>query len=719
MKKRIQSTALSVLMLLVTSAFSQSPAIQPCDTYAAMEQYFSSNPEARVQYEELQKENAITLQEYLKNNANNKVAATEYTIPVVFHILHQGGAENISDAQCISALNQMNSDLAKLGADASTVASPFNNLYIPSDIKLMLAKKDPNGNCTNGIVHRYDSRTIWNRNGLSGGASWAAQYNGITWNPQRYLNIIIVKDIVAAVGQTGIVVGYTFRPGTAPATVCDAVVYNYSFLGGTSARSLTHELGHWLDLAHTFGNTNNPGVTCSDDNIPDTPPTKGYFSTCPSSASGNVCATVGNAFYAAGQANVENIMDYSSCPKNFTTGQTNVMRNVLASGPVGRPNLSSGSNLSASFTDVNGLGACSPIADFYPNTLSYTVCQGGSLTMRDFSYNAQITSYQWAADNSAVIASPNSSNTSISFPVAGTCNVTLTASNPNGSNSVVKAITVINATPGMVGPIVEGFESAGLPANWAVLNPNANSVTWAQTNTSAYEGFNSFSINTFANQVGHEDMLITPIIDLVNNPGSAFSFRYAYAKYTAGTSDELAIEGSKDCGGSWQNIYTISASIMANGSGGTTTNPFFPQPDQWKLYDLSTHPLWNSYTTSNSVMFRFKFKSAGVGNYIYIDAVNLDVPTGINELTRSTRFALYPNPSDGAATVSFNLNEVSTIALNVYDVSGRLVENTAEESYSAGEHQINFNQTAQYKAGIYFVELSVNGAKMSKKFVVQ
>jgi len=715
MKKQIFNTVLSAFLISASMGLAQNPVLQPCDTYGAMEQVFAQDPQLRINYENSQKSLNEQILNYTKLLSQNKsTAAPEYTIPVVFHILHQGGAENISDAQCIAALNQVNSDLAKMGVDAASVTSPFNNLYIPSDIKLMLAKKDPTGKCTNGIIHRYDARTNWDRTG-----NMAALYAGITWNPTKYLNIIIVKQIISQPGQVGIVVGYTWLPGTWSAgDNRDAIVYNSSFLSGTTARSLTHELGHWLGLSHTFGATNNPGVSCGDDNLQDTPPTKGYFSTCPSSASGNACA-VATATYGAGQANVENIMDYSSCPKNFTGDQTARMRGVLASPVSGRSNLSNANNLSSNFTDVNGAGNCAPIADFYPSTMSFTVCKGGSLNMKDFSYNATISSYQWAADNSAIVATPSASTTMISFPVAGTSSVTLTASNPNGSGVSVKVVTVVDNAPGMIGPVIEGFEGAGVPLNWSVINPNAGSVTWVQTNSAAYEGFNSYYINTFANQAGHEDMLVTPIIDLASNPGSTFSFRYAYAKYTAAQTDELAIEGSKDCGGTWQNVFTLAASVMANGSGGTTTAPFFPQPDQWKLYDLSSHPNWNNYVSSSSVMFRFKFKSAGVGNYIYIDAVNLDAPVGINELTKSTRFMLYPNPSKGESAVSFSLNDASDIALNVYDVSGRLVESIANANYSAGEHSLSVNKNASYNSGVYFIELSVNGARMSKKLIVQ
>lgn len=338
--------------------------------------------------------------------------------------------------------------------------------------------------------------------------------------------------------------------------------------------------------------------------------------------------------------------------------------------------------------------------------------------MRDYSYNGTVSSYQWSADNSAIVATPNASNTSITFPTAGTSSVTLTVSNAQGSSALSRVVTVIDNQPGMVGPLVEGFENGTLPANWAILNPNNGSTTWEITNQSAYEGIYSYYINNFANQAGLEDALITPIIDLASNPGTKLTFRYAYARYTASQNDELIIEGSKDCGGTWQNFFTMGAGVMSNGSGGVTTAPFFPQPDQWKEYDISAHPNWNSYVNSNNVMFRFKYKAAGPGNYIYIDAVNLDVPVGINELTRQTRFNLSPNPSHAAATVHFVLNDRSNVSLNVYDVSGRIVE-TRNMVMPAGEQSLSVNTNADYHSGIYIVELSVNGARMSKKLVIE
>lgn len=701
-------------MLGSLAGYSQSQAIQPCNTYQAMEERFKADPQARKSYEESQEK---AYQEYLaaqKNNANGKTAATVYTVPVVFHILHQGGVENISDQTCITALNQINSDLAAAGPDASLVAAPYSSLYVNSDIKLMLAHKDPSGNCTSGIVHYYDSRTNWNQGNVG------SNYTGITWDPTKYLNIIIVKQIIptGTVTGGGIIVGYTYKPGTWPSgALQDAVVYNYGFLTGLQARSLTHECGHWFNLSHTFGNTNNPGVSCGDDAIGDTPKTKGNFSTCPSSLSGNTCET-------NGQQNVENIMDYSSCPRNFTQGQTTVMRNALASATSGRSNLSSPTNLTA--TDVNGTATCAPVADFLSTTNTFTVCSGGSLTLKDFSYNGAITSYSWAGDNGVNFAAPTASQTSATFPNQGVVNVTLTVSNGTGSSSKVRTVTVLNGVASIGLPYSEPFEaSSTTPAGWVITNPNPGSVTWSLTNTaSTGTGLNSFYLDGVNATVGQVDYLQMPMIDLNTASDTAFSFMYAYARANTSNVDLFKVEASKDCGGTWGTLFNPSAASMASGSGGTTSTPFVPTLSQWKYVNLVNYPNWVSYSNSSSVLIRFSFTEnpggSGAGNRLYIDDINfLGSSVGINEYTKIYRFNLFPNPANGEANVSFNLNDAASVKLEVVDVVGKQVIPATSYNFGAGEQTLTINKNKSLPTGIYFVNLSINGTKMSKKLIIQ
>lgn len=702
LKKQLGRLAFGIIFLIPGFGISQNTPIIPCYTDEAMKEYFDTNPAEKLKFEQSQ---AILQKQSDENeiqNLNNKAAAVQYTIPVVFHILHMGGSENIPDADVHYAMSFINKDYEATNTDANNVAAPFQSLYINSDVKFMLAKKDPNGNCTSGIVRHVDARTSWTSGIVP---------SGITWNPTKYLNIIVVKSIAATstVAGGGTIVGYSQYPGSVPTgSDRDVIIYTSSFIG-SDPRAIGHEVGHWLNLQHIWGNSNNPLAACGNDGVSDTPLTKGALYNCPSSLTGNVCN-------AAGTDNVENIMNYSSCRKNFTAGQTNRLRTAAAAATGGRSNVISAANLI--FTDVNGTGMCAPVAEFLPTNNSFTVCAGSSLTMKDLSSNGTVTAYQWAANNSANVISPSNSITVINFPIAGISSVSLTVSNAQGNSTKVRNVTVLNSTVGLNAPVLEGFEGTGLPVNWSVNNGNGGTVTWAQTNLGAYEGINSYYLNGNASGVNQEDDLVTPIMDLQNNPGAAFTFQYAYARQTSSHNDELKIQGSKDCGATWQDIYVMSAAYMANGSGGTSSAAYIPSAEQWKFYDLSLHPNWNNYVNSPAVKLRFKFKAAGFGNNLYLDAINLSVPTGVNELSKAILFSLYPNPSNGEVTLSFRLSDAAIVQARVLDLLGKEVEDTQEYKFSNGEQNISINQNETLSKGIYIVELTVNGARLCKKFSV-
>lgn len=729
MKKQLSKIALGIALISAVTGFSQDGKIQPCATFEAMEEYFKANPDAHKKYLANQAAFQKQYEQNIANQSSNKSAAFQYTIPVVFHILHMGGSENVSDATINAALASVNSDYAAAGSDFSTIFAPFQALYINSDIKFMLAKKDPSGNCTTGIIHRYDTRTNWDRNPPSSAFN-PALFAGITWDATKYLNIIIVKDIVAAPSQNGTVIGYTTLPGNLGAGASqDAIIYNYSFLTGLNARSLSHEIGHWFNLTHTFGNTNNPGQVCGStaggDGVADTPDTKGNFSTCPASSTNTAftCTSPNPTNSANYYQNVENIMDYSSCPKNFTSGQTTRVRTAAASPVSGRNNLWSPANLIA--TDVNGTAPCAPIANFLPylnSTITYSVCSGGALTCKDFSYNGTITSYAWAADNGAIIASPNASITSISFPNQGATTVSLTATNTQGSNTITKQILVLNGTAAITTNYMESFEVPNIvPTDWNVINTNG--VTWEQTNIAAKHGTGSFYIDGTQSSFGQQDILVMPVMDVLNNPNDTLKFSYAYARQNSSHNDKLVLQGSLDCGGSWIDVVNLSAATMAAGSGGTTTTPLVPTPAQWKEVDVSQYPYWFNFTTSPSATFRFVFTEDplnGLGNRIFLDAIKFQGanPNGINELTKTYKLNLFPNPSNGEATIKFNLNDAAAVNISIVDVLGKSVLPDTERSFSAGEQSLSINKNGTLSKGIYFVNISINGAKMSKKLVI-
>lgn len=725
MKRNIQILALSIFLGSAALNAQTENELAPCQTYNAMEQVFNADPSARIRYNQEQEKLQASLTAYEESLKNHKVgAAFQYTIPVVFHILHTYGAENISDANCIAALANINNDFAASGPDVGTINSTFAPLYINSDLKLMLARRDPLGNCTNGIVHHYNTNTNWNQSAPNYAYSGTAVGQ---WNPTKYLNIYVVNSICPSTSTCsssgGIIVGYTYKPGTlSTGHPADAFVIRSGWVNGniTNTRTLSHEIGHWLNLSHTWGNTNNAGVTCGDDGVTDTPITKGFFSTCPGSIGTNTCPGSG------GNANVENIMDYSSCPKMFTSGQTTVMRNALASGTSGRNNLWTTTNLGPTQTDVNGTSLCSPIADCYATygvSLNvYTVCAGGSLTFIDVSYNATVTARTWAGTGGASITSPTAASTQIMFPTAGIQTVSLTVSNASGSSTMTRTVNVLPGVANYTGTYQESFENPGLPTNWSIIN--AGGTTWQQNTTAAAAtGTNSYYMNNASNTAAAVDILQTPSYDFLNNPGAVFTFKYAFALKTSTWAPVFKIQASSNCGGSWSDIYVPTPGTMASGSGGTTTTPFFPTlASQYKLYTLTNHPAFTVFESMPHVQIRFYFQenaSAGAGNNLFLDDINFSIPLGVNELTRSIGFIVYPNPTSGSATIEFTLNDNSDVSYTVIDVIGRVIEQQKTTTMTSGHHTFTVNESQKFKSGIYFVNFELNGQKMSRKLIVE
>ena len=161
----------------------------------------------------------------------------------MFHILHLGGPENISDAQVLDALYVLNRDFRKQNPDTNTIVNDFKALAADANLEFRLATKDEFGNCTNGITRHYDARTNWDTD--------MSNYF-TTWNPTKYLNIYVVNNITIGAA------GYTYLPGSAPGYM-DAIVMRHDYVGtmGTgslyTSRALTHEVGHWFNLQHVWG----------------------------------------------------------------------------------------------------------------------------------------------------------------------------------------------------------------------------------------------------------------------------------------------------------------------------------------------------------------------------------------------------------------------------------------------------------------------------------
>lgn len=716
-----QFTLVSIFSVLLFSGVAQTYPIM-CNTYSAMEDGFIKNPTLRTKYNLVQSEMELEYKQSIANSNLGKVAAVVYTVPVVFHILHQGGVENIPDADVITAMTQINKDYRKLGSDIGSIHPSFSSLYVDAEISFQLAKKDPNGNCTNGIIHHYDANTNWDQTNV---AAYAYSGTGTNrWPTTKYLNIYIVKCIASSTSPCpptgGFIVGYTYLPGSSPGTPADAIVYRYDFLAtGTEARSLSHEMGHWLNLTHVFGPTNNPGISCGDDGVTDTPVTKGYFSTCPGSNTGPYtgCSTT---------ENMENFMDYSSCPKMFTQLQVTKMRAALTSGTGGRSNLWTTGNLLA--TGITPSYTCTPLADLTADKT--IICSGSSVTYTDMSQYGGTGSISWVFEGGSPATSTAVSPV-VTYNTPGTYSVSITATNAYGTNTVTKTsyITVINSWSSYTSPVSHDFESGMFPWLSSVTNANPGSVTWQINNTNGAIG-TAFSIYlNNASQTstpGHLDIFETPVYDFHTTTGISMSYYYAYAKKTATQADTFKLQISVDCGGTWKNVIGYpSCATMASNSAGTTSSPLNPTPSQWKQQIISSSLMGATSPNPNlkqSVKFRFYFKSdaiIGSSNNLFIDQINLSGVVGLNEIENSIGLNIYPNPTNSSSTIDFNIYNNENVRIKITDLTGRIIEETDKIDLNGNQAQYIINKNGQLAKGVYFINLEINKITITKKLIIQ
>ena len=702
---KLKASVLMVFMALVPHTLIFSQTNNDCGQAVVTNAWFEKHPELKAKYDAIQMQK---LQQLNSNSGKKSInSIPSYTIPLVFHILHLGGSENISDAQVMDQVAILNRDYQKQNADTALIAPTFTNNIANVGFAFKLASIDPNGNCTNGIVRHYTYKTNWDANNLNDFT--------FSWPTDKYLNVYVVRSI--NINATA----YAFLPGVGVPPDADVIVAMHNMIGsmGTASiansRVLTHEVAHWFDIQHIWGISNAPGVACGDDLVNDTPVTKG-FSTCNTSAS-NVCDPL--IF-----ENVQNYMDYSPCKIMFTNGQAARMISTINSSINNRNNISSASNLV--LTGLTGTNACSTLADFYV-TKNYN-CVGNTFTFTSLSqFGASGGTLQWSFPGGVPSSSTNSVVT-VTYATPGTYTVSLTASGANGVDVETKNayVNVYNGFNGLSLPFSYDFESSALPSSLTVINSESDTVLWKLNSSLGANGTNKcIYINNYLDSTnyGNRDYFETPYFDFTGTTALSFSYYYAYAKRYATQADSFKVQYSLDCGGSWTSLTGIpSITAMAVNSGGTLTTSFVPTSTQWKLVNLPSG-LLSVLDNKPSVKFRFFFKSdyyVNGSNNIYIDQINItsSTITSLNDIEKSMQLSIYPNPTNTSTLVEFTSPNNSTGNIFVYDVTGRTVENEPLSVNAGVVNKVMLNKAAQLTPGIYFVTVDICNQKITRKLII-
>ncbi|MCK6650729.1 MAG: hypothetical protein L6Q66_13820, partial [Bacteroidia bacterium] len=232
--------AASAFLLAASSVNVTAQESYKCGTSQAHQKVYAQYPELL----QAEMDNNVLLSQIIQSNKQMKAAEQVYTIPVVFHVLHINGSENISDAQIQDQINILNRDYRKLNADTAAVVPAFQGIIADCKIQFALAKIDPNGNCTNGIDRIYSHKTE--------NANDDSKLN--PWPRDKYLNVWVIKTM-ESVGTAG----YAYYPSATSTYLApkDGIIIIHQYIGSigtanvTNSRALTHEIGHWLNLSHT------------------------------------------------------------------------------------------------------------------------------------------------------------------------------------------------------------------------------------------------------------------------------------------------------------------------------------------------------------------------------------------------------------------------------------------------------------------------------------
>ena len=268
-----------------------------CASNLRLNKYYKTNPEAKKNRSKLEEQ---TTKFQIQKGINT-------TIPVVIHVVYKNGNENISNSQIQSQLDVLNKDFTRTNTDAFNTPADFLPVVSNTQINFCLAQQSPNGNPTNGIIRK---QTTINSFPLFGDAIYYDSLGGSTaWNTQKYLNIWVAKI------ESG-VLGWAQFPAAGD-TNTDGVVIDYEHFGtiGTAinpydlGRTATHEIGHWFNLYHTWGDN-----SCGNDYVNDTPIQEQANFGCKIHPHIS-CGNSGDMFM--------NFMDYTNdaCMNSFTEGQ--------------------------------------------------------------------------------------------------------------------------------------------------------------------------------------------------------------------------------------------------------------------------------------------------------------------------------------------------------------------------------------------------------------
>ena len=387
-------------------------------------------------------------------------------ISVIFHVVHNPSnpAENVSTAQIQALFLELQEDYQLLNADAANARTNLGFTPADADINFCLATQDPFGTplLDPGIIRvsttedYYDPSTEGNK--MKASATGGSEI----WDRNKYLNVWVCNITNGLNYGTA---GYAYRPTTTflPTASIDGIVIDYNI--GFGSNVLTHEVGHYLGLDHTWGGSGGCG---NDDGFTDTPSTDGPADQDPSFS----CGLANYTSCGAIEVQYENYMDYATgCTVMFTQEQANYMLTILQG--------IRGSLLLSPGCDPTNTPPVSAFTAIPAPSFPIIIPSGGAVNLIDQSTNVP-TGWAWTISGTPVTdwnyingTDGTSQDPQVEFYNVGTYDVTLTASNVWGTDATpASETTYIQVAAPATGTACDTIR------NWDV-SAGAGPITWS------------------------------------------------------------------------------------------------------------------------------------------------------------------------------------------------------------------------------------------------
>jgi len=699
------------VFLLLTIPFFTN-AQDRCGTMELLDKRFKENPALQLRFNARE----IQFQEMVKQRiASRKSSKTGelVTVPVVFHIV-MNNQSAVTDAQIIAQLDTINKDYAGLNAGASRIPSYFKSLFGQSGIQFVLSKRTPNDEPTTGIVRynttqsSFDYTNNFVKHPAMGGAD--------SWDTDSYLNIWVCALANNTLGyatfpndgaedEQGVVIAYTSLPGG-------------SATGFNAGKTLTHEIGHYFNLLHIWGDDN--GSCNGSDGVSDTPNQGNSNNSCRTGVVTDNCSPTSPGIM------YQNFMDYTpdNCLLMFTAQQVSRMETAYSNYRSLLSSSKGGIALDLKKKDASVKQITQPEQRLCSNTFTPVALlrNRGSETLTSLTINVSIddqpaTSYQWTGSLESY------GEVSVTLPsmtaTEGDHVLTITSLLPNGgededTSNDTETFNFIYYLPSAA-PVTEGFEGSRFPSTaWDIVNPDGGQ-TWEKTSTAAKTGNAAARMRNFDYlSIGQKDYLRSPTINIAGVDSAFVTFQVAAATYTTSTNsgntwDTLQVLVSTDCGLSYTSIYKKWGPNLVTRTAATRT-AFTPSAGEWRREELDI----SDFISKGNVLIAF-MNINGNENDIYLDDINIRTVT-LNPNLKEAGFLVTPNPTSGLISVQFYPHPAGLRSIHIYNVSGQEITKLTLPEGEVSTNIYEFN-LQNYAAGMYIVKAVFDDKTLTKKIV--